>query len=156
MLTGNTCGSHHWWAFHLHKPFQIHSFTCIKDPSSLPGVLYRGFTLLPGKMRQTFSEPTRATVGFSSWLWLRVYQQFPYTTMEHSTFGDLSFFHKGNTCHYSILQAVKTGDKTLEGLLKRQPADRHERPELLCVTAPEQKIYPLLGLSWAITYLQCN
>lgn len=40
-------------------------------------------------------------------------------------------FYKGSTHHYSILQTVKTRDKTLEGLPKRQPVEGGGKPHLL-------------------------
>jgi len=38
------------------------SFTCIKGSSSIPGLSNGAFILLPGKLKQTLSEPTKATM----------------------------------------------------------------------------------------------
>lgn len=144
----------HWCTLHLYELFQIPSFTCTKDSSSIPGLSNGGFILLPGKLKQTLSELTKAMTGFSSRLQLRMYWQFSSHTalLIWKSFP----FYKGNAHHYSILQTVKTRDKILQGLPKRQPVDRGGTHHLLCLTPREPRTYQFLGLSQVTSCSQCN
>lgn len=133
----------------------IQSFTCIKDSSSTPGLSNGGFILLPGSWsrpsvnwpkQQWFQQQAPAldvpAILPSSHTALLIWRSFP--------------FYKGSAHHHSILQTVKTRDKTLEGLSKRQPADRGGKPHLLCPTPSEPRIYQFPGLSRATSHSQCN
>lgn len=154
MLTENP-GFCHWCTFHLYKLFQIHEVSHASKifPASL------GYaTGLSFHCQGSWSRPS---VNWPKWRWVSAAgsssgctsnsPKLSYSTPHLEIFPFLQSAH-----HHSILQTVKTRDKTLEGLPKREHADRGGKPHLLCLTLSDPRIYQFLGLSRVTSHWQCN
>lgn len=144
----------HWCTFHLYKLFQIHKF------SHESKILTVSLGYPMGVSFYCQGSWSRPSVNWPKQSWVSAASSGSGCTgnspkLSYSTHLEIVPFlqrQRLSPLHFT----AKTRDKTLEGLPRRQPADRGGKPHLLCLTPPEPRTYQFLGLSRVTSHSQCN